>query len=90
MGDSVVKSDEIVALKKTIQTLEEDLSFIQSLWVHHSMAIVYHMWIKTKNGKKVWVNMRDATHKELLELDQDDDIRQWIEDCHQKFDNKPY
>jgi hypothetical protein len=77
-------------LKKQIQDLEEELTFIKSLWTHHSMSMVYHMHIKKKNGKRVWVNIRDATHKELLELDQDDDIKEWIADCLCPFDNKLY
>ena len=90
MTDSVRESEQISALEEKILGLEEELTFIKRLWTHHPMSMVYHMHIKTKGGMKVWVNVRDITHKELLELDQDDDVREWISDALCPFDNKSY
>jgi hypothetical protein len=90
MTDSVRESEQVFALEEKILSLEEELAFIKRLWTHHSMSMVCDMKIKTKDGKKVWVNVRDITHKELLGLDQDDDVREWISDTLCPFDNKPY
>ena len=80
--------DRVMSLEKQVLDLEEELSFIKSLWTKHPMSVVYQMHIKTKNGKKVWINVRDVTHKELLELDPDDEVQEWIDDCRCPFDNR--
>ena len=80
--------DQVIALEAHVLDLEEELSFLKSLWTKYPMSVVYQMHIKTKNGKKVWINVRDATHKELLELDQDEEIQEWIADCILPFDHR--
>ena len=80
--------DRVMSLEKQLRDLEEELSFIKSLWTKHPGSVVYHMHIKTKNGKKVWINVRDATLAELITLDQDEDIQEWIDDCRCPFDNR--
>ena len=80
--------DQVIALEAHVLDLEEELSFLKSLWTKYPMSVVYQMRIKTKNGKKVWINVRDATHKELLELDQDEEIQEWIADCILPFDHR--
>ena len=80
--------DRVMSLENQLLDLKEELSFLKSLWTKHPMSVVYQMHIKTKNGKRVWVNVRDVTHKELLELDHDEEVREWIVECLLPFDNR--
>ena len=83
-----LKEDELPYLKQRVSDLEDELQFLKSLWTKHPMSIVYQMRIKTRDGEKVWVNIRDVTLSELTVLDQDDEVREWIADCRCPFDNR--
>ena len=83
-----LKADELPYLKRRVTELEDELQFLKSLWTKHSMSVVYQMHIKTRNGQKVWINVRDATLAELVTLDHDDEIQRWIDDCRCPFDNR--
>ena len=83
-----LEADELPYLKQRVTELEGELQFLKSLWTKHPRSIVYHMHIKTKEGEKVWVNIRDATLAELTTLDHDDEIQGWIDDCRCPFDHR--
>ena len=80
--------DQVIVLEAHVLDLEEELSFLKSLWTKHPMSVVYQMRIKTRSDQKVWVNTRDVTLAELMTLDHDDEIQGWIDDCRCPFDNR--
>ena len=59
--------------------IKNELEFHKQLFISHPNSAVFNLYQKTKNGKKVWVDpIRDKT--EYLEsLDQDDEIKKWLE-----------
>ena len=74
--------------EKEIQSLREELDFYKSLWEHHSMSVICMMHIKYRNGKRVWVNLQEATYKLLETLDNHDtdpDIIRWKKDAYRGF-----
>lgn len=61
-----------------IASLKEELEFYKSLFDTHSGSVIYNLKIKNKNGKKVWVDRIRCDRKELLELDRDEEITEWL------------
>ena len=51
----------------------------------HYGSLVSNMYVKTKNGQKVWVDRQTITKKELLELDKDEDVVVWLKGIDVKF-----
>ena len=46
--------------------------------------------IKYKNGEKVWIDKQKITKQQLLELDQDEDIKKLIESCDTKYNDNDW
>jgi len=61
-----------------IASLKEELEFYKSLFKTHSGSVIYNLKIKNKNGKKIWVDRIRCDRKELLELDRDEEITEWL------------
>lgn len=63
--------------------LNKDIEFFYKIY-NFPNALVYHMYVKTKNDEKIWVNSQNADINFLKSLDQDDQVKSWIG----KFDIK--
>ena len=50
-------------------------------------SMVGNMYIKKKQGNKVWIDKLKVTAEELLTLDMDDDVKQWIQDKSIKYND---
>jgi len=59
------------------ELLKEELEFYKSIFNMRNSCI-YNLSIKKKNGKKVWFDSVLCTDKELLELDDNDEINEMI------------
>lgn len=59
------------------ELLNEELEFYKSIFNMRNSCI-YNLSIKKKNGKKVWFDSVLCTDKELLELDDNDEINEMI------------
>ena len=59
------------------ELLKEELEFYKSIFNMRNSCI-YNLSIKKKNGKKVWFDSVLYTDKELLELDDNDEINEMI------------
>jgi hypothetical protein len=53
-------------------------------------SMVGNMYIKTKQGNKVWVDKLKVTKEELLTLDMDDDVQQWIRDKQSTYNDNDW
>ena len=71
-------------LQKQTVDLQKELDFMKSISEHYN-SLVSNMYVKTKNGEKVWVDRLTITKKELLELDKDDDVVVWLQSINVKF-----
>ena len=69
--------------------LKKDLEFFYKIYDYPS-ALVYQMQIKTKNNQKVWINTQTITKKELLELDQDDEIKKLIVEKDARYNDNDW
>ena len=69
---------EINNLKTEKKTLKKDLEFYKSIFKTHSNSVVFNLTIKSKNGEKVWIDHIRCSRNELLDLDMDDEILEWL------------
>jgi hypothetical protein len=70
---------EINDLKLEKKTLKKDLEFYKSLFKTHGNSVVFNLTIKSKNGEKIWVDHVRCDKNELLDLDMDDEILEWLQ-----------
>ena len=66
--------------------LKEELFFFNKIFEFND-SLVYNMIIKYKNGNKVWIDKQKITERELLELDEDDEIKNLIQSCNIKYND---
>jgi|TARA_B110000305_G_C19250387_1_gene544450 hypothetical protein len=57
--------------------LEKDLEFYKSI-LEMRNSCIFNLHEKTKKGERVWIDIINAETKELLELDMDDEIKEWL------------
>lgn len=57
--------------------LEKDLEFYKSI-LEMRNSCIFNLREKTKKGERVWIDVINAETKELLELDMDDEIKEWL------------
>ena len=71
---------------KTINELELELElFFMKQILQFPGSMVGNMYIKQKQGNKVWIDKHKVTAEELLTLDMDDDVKQWLQDKNMKY-----
>ena len=73
-------------LKEENKILKEELDFYKQIF-EFPLALVYQMAIKTKSNKKVWINKQKITIEELLELDQDEEIKKLISEKNTRYND---
>ena len=69
---------EINRLKAQISSLEDELYFYKSIFLTHSGSVIFNLRIKYSRGKNVWVDAVRCDKKDLLELDRDEEIDEWL------------
>jgi len=85
----VSKDIEIETLKKQNDKLQKDIDFFYKIY-NYPNALVYHMYVKTKNGEKIWVNSQNADINFLKSLDQDEQVKSWIGKFDIKYKDNDY
>jgi len=80
---------QIAALQEETKELKEEVEFMNKIF-EHGKSMVGHMYHKTKQGIKVWVDVINITKKELIELDRDEDVIQWLQDIDIKFKDRDW
>ena len=58
-------------------SLKEELDFYQSLFNTHYNSAVFNLYIKSMNGKKVWIDKIRESNKFHL-LDDDEEVFEWM------------
>lgn len=79
MSQFITGSSETNSETKTINELELELFFMKQI-LQFPGSMVGNMYIKKKLGNKVWIDKLKVTTDELLTLDMDDDVKQWLQD----------
>ena len=65
-------------LKNENTELKSELQFYKSLFKTHRNSVVYNLKIKKKRGKKVWIDHIRENREKILELDMDDEVKEWL------------
>ena len=58
--------------------LNQELEFYKSIMKMNNSCI-YNLRIKTKNGKRIWVDFISGKYQDILELDDDEEIREYLQ-----------
>jgi argininosuccinate synthase len=69
---------ENLSLREEINELKFLVEFYQSIWKTHYNSVIYNLKIKYKKGEPVWIDKIKCDRNELLELDQDNEIIEWL------------
>ena len=69
--------EENETLKKENLELKEELNLYKSVHKSHRNSAICNLYIKKKQGKKIWID-KIIQYWELNELDQDEDIIEWL------------
>lgn len=64
--------------------LQKELDFRKQIHTFYG-SLVGNMYIKKKNGENIWIDRLRLPNSELLELDKDEDVVQWLEDINIKY-----
>ena len=59
--------------------LKKEIMFYSSLHTTHRNSVVLNLHIKQINGEKFWVDPINDPREYLLTLDEDDEVKQWLE-----------
>ena len=65
-------------LKNENTELKSELQFYKSLFKTHRNSVVFNLKIKKKNCKKVWIDHIRDNREKILELDMDDEVKEWL------------
>ena len=65
-------------LTDKIRELEDELLFYKSIFNSHRGSVVFNLYRKKKCGKDIWIDKIRCNKEELLELDRDEDIEEWL------------
>ena len=61
-----------------IRKLKEELEFYKSLFVTRRNSCIFNLKIKKMNGKNVWVDRVRDQREDFLELDMDEEVKEWL------------
>ena len=65
-------------LTDKIRELEDELLFYKSIFNSHRGSVVFNLYRKKKCDKDIWIDKIRCNKEELLELDIDEDIEEWL------------
>ena len=65
-------------LEKEIENLKKELKFYKSLFNTHRNSVVHNLTIKKRKCKKVWIDPINDNREKILDLDMDDDVKEWL------------
>lgn len=72
-------NNTITELQKENAELKKELEFYKSIKTHYS-SLVGNMYVKLKNGEKIWVDRQKITTHQISQLDKDKEVLQWLEE----------
>lgn len=70
--------NELFSTKGELFSTKDELNFYKSIFKTHRNSVVYNLYIKYKNGKRLWIDKIKTDKYELKQLDEDEDIKEWL------------
>ncbi len=71
-------NEENNKLREELNSTKDDLDFYKSIFKTHSNSVLFNLFIKYKNGKRLWIDKIRTGYHELNKLDIDEDIKNWL------------
>ena len=65
-------------LQRELNSTKRDLDFYKSIFKTHRNSVVYNLYIKYKDSKRLWIDKIKTDKYELKQLDEDEDIIEWL------------
>ena len=59
--------------------LKKEVMFYKSLFITHRNSAVFNLHVKTIHGQNFWVDPIRDSREYLITLDDDDEVRRWLE-----------
>ena len=79
-----VNPPEVGEPSPSYEELEAEIRFLRTFQTSHYSSLAGNLVIKTKQGVRVWIDVRTASLRELRELDEDDEIIYLIRECQEQ------
>lgn len=65
-------------LQNELFSTKDELKFYKSIFKTHRNSVLYNLYIKYKNGKRIWIDKIRTDYYALKQLDEDEDIKEWL------------
>jgi len=71
-------NEENHKLREELNSTKDDLDFYKSIFKTHRNSVVYNLYIKYKDKRRLWIDKIRIDKYELKQLDMDKDIIEWL------------
>ena len=71
-------NEENNKLREELNSTKDDLDFYKSIFKTHRNSVVYNLYIKYKDKRRLWIDKIRIDKYELKQLDMDKDIIEWL------------
>ena len=71
-------NEENDKLQNELDSTKDELEFYKSIFKTHRNSVVFNLYIKYKNGKRLWIDKIRTDKYYLEQLDEDEDIKEWL------------
>ena len=71
-------NEENHKLREELKSTKDDLEFYKSIFKTHRNSVVYNLYIKYKDKRRLWIDKIRIDKYELKQLDMDKDIIEWL------------
>ena len=71
------KSD-LDSTKDELDYTKDELEFYKSIFKTHRNSVVFNLYIKYKDKKRLWIDKIRTDNYYLKQLDEDEDIKEWL------------
>tara|TARA_B100000902_G_C27242797_1_gene880953 strand:- start:803 stop:1105 length:303 start_codon:yes stop_codon:yes gene_type:complete len=71
-------NEENDKLQNELDSTKDELDFYKSIFKTHRNSVVFNLYIKYKNGKRLWIDKIRTDKYYLEQLDEDEDIKEWL------------
>jgi hypothetical protein len=71
-------NEENNRLQNELDYTKGELDFYKSIFKTHRNSVVYNLYIKYKDKQRLWIDKIRTDKYELTQLDEDEDIIEWL------------
>ena len=71
-------NEENDRLQNELDSTKSDLEFYKSIFKTHRNSVVFNLYIKYKDKKRLWIDKIRTDNYYLKQLDEDEDIKEWL------------